>query len=130
MFESFNVPNMSVVPNSMLSLYSNGQTNGLVVHSGHEETQVVPIFEGYPLEHAVRSLPVGGHHISLFLMKLMNERGYDFNHFYDLENLRDIKENCCYYSVDYEKELTTYSQSMDQFYTLPNGIVATVSSEA
>lgn len=119
-----------MVPKSMLSLYSNGQTNGLVVHSGYADTQVVPIFEGYPLEHAARSLPIGGHHVSLCLMKLMNNRGYDFNHFHDRENIRNIKENCCYYSVDYEKELAAYNQSMDKSYTLPNGLVATVGSEA
>lgn len=130
MFELFNVPNTSFMPKPVLSLYSNGQTNGLVVHSGYKNTQVVPIFEGYPLEHAVRRLPIGGHHISLYLMKLLNDRGYEFNHFHNLENLRFMKEKCCYYSADYEKELATYRKDMEQSYTLPDGMVVKINTEA
>jgi len=45
-FESFNVPFYYSVPNTLLTLYSSGRINGIVVESGHNQTTVVPVFEG------------------------------------------------------------------------------------
>jgi actin-related protein len=36
-----------------LSLFSTGLSTGLVVESGHSLTSVVPVFEGYLVNHAI-----------------------------------------------------------------------------
>lgn len=43
-----------------LSLFSTGSTTGLVVESGHALTSVVPIFEGFPMPHAIAKSTIAG----------------------------------------------------------------------
>lgn len=130
MFELFNVPNTTLVPKSVMPLYSNGKTTGIVVDSGYDNTHVVPIYEGYPLQHAVRSMPVGGWHVNRYLMQLLNDRGYTFTTMNDWDHVRDIKEKFCYSALDFDKELASFSKNMEQHYTLPDGLVVKVNSEA
>lgn len=132
MFELFNVPNTMLVPKSVLSLYSYGITSGLMVHSGYEDTQIVPIFEGYPLQYAVRKMPLGGYHVSQYLMQLLADRGYgsDGGGPIGLEDVTNIKEKYCYLSIDYERELASLGRDKEQAHTLPDGKVIKINSEA
>lgn len=50
-FETFNVPALHIQMQAVLSLYSSGRTTGVVVDSGDGVTHVVPIFEGFAIEH-------------------------------------------------------------------------------
>jgi actin len=53
MFEKFEVPAFYIANPGVLSLYSSGKTTGLVLESGEGVTHTVPIYEGYPLPHAI-----------------------------------------------------------------------------
>ena len=53
MFEKFEVPAFYISNPGVLSLYSSGKTTGLVLESGEGVTHTVPIYEGYPLPHAI-----------------------------------------------------------------------------
>lgn len=130
MFELYNVPNTALVPKSVLPLYSNGKTTGLVVDSGYDETQVVPVYEGYPLQHAIRILPIGGRHITQFMMGMINDRGYNLTTPKDWDHVIAIKEQFCYCALDFKKELAAFSRDMEQQYTLPDGMIVTVNTEA
>lgn len=130
MFELFNVPNTAVIPKSVLALYSSGRTTGLVVDSGYDYTQVMPIFEGYPLNHAVQTMSVGGWHITQYLMELLNKRGYSFNPSKDFELINNIKEKLCYFALNFELERDMYTEEKKKQYTLPDGMVINVESEA
>ena len=46
MFENFEIPQMYVSIQAVLSLYSTGTTTGIVTDSGDGVTHIVPIFEG------------------------------------------------------------------------------------
>lgn len=50
-FETFNVPALHIQMQAVLSLYSSGRTTGVVVDSGDGVTHIVPIFEGFAIEH-------------------------------------------------------------------------------
>lgn len=130
MFELFNVPKTAVIPKSVLALYSSGRTTGLMVDSGYDYTQVMPIFEGYPLHHAVQTMSVGGWHVTQYLMELLNGRGYSFNSTKDFETLNDIKEKLCYFALNFKFEKDTYTKEKEKQYTLPDGSVINVESEA
>lgn len=129
MFELFNVPSMALVPKSTLALYCNGKTTGLVIDSGYETTQVVPIYEGFPLTQAAKSMPVGGRHVTDYLMKLLNDRGYDFKTEEDLDNLREIKRKYCYCALNVEKELAAFGSDQIQRHKLPDGTVIEIHAE-
>ncbi len=60
MFETFNVPSLFISISAVLALYSSGRTTGLVVDSGSGVTNTVPIYEGYALPHAIKTLPFAG----------------------------------------------------------------------
>lgn len=50
MFETFNVPNLYIAIQAVLSLYSSGRTTGVVLDSGDGVTHLVPIYEGKNLQ--------------------------------------------------------------------------------
>lgn len=130
MFELFNVPSLRLVTKTTLALYGYGKTSGLVVDSGYENTQVVPIYEGFPLLHAVRCMPVGGLQVTKYLARLLNRRGYTFNTPTDQDILKYIKENFCYCAMDFERQLGSYNKKNEQRYTLPDGMDVEVNTEA
>lgn len=130
MFEVFNVPKMSLVNKSSLALYSVGKTTGLVVDAGYHSTQIVPIYEEVPISHAVRSMPIGGWHLTQFLKDMINSRGYNLTTAKDWEIIKHMKETFCYSAVDFEKELANFGKDKEQRYTLPDGMIVNVNNEA
>lgn len=130
MFEVFNVPKMSLVNKATLALYSVGKTTGLVVDSGYQSTQIVPIYEGFPILHALRSMPVGGWHLTRFLKQMINGRGYSLTTMKDWERIKHIKETFCYNAVDFDKELANFGKDKEQRYTLPDGMIVNINNEA
>uniref|UniRef100_A0A0M3I7N7 Actin n=1 Tax=Ascaris lumbricoides TaxID=6252 RepID=A0A0M3I7N7_ASCLU len=50
-FETFNVPALHIQMQAVLSLYSTGRTTGVVLDSGDGVTHIVPIFEGFAIQH-------------------------------------------------------------------------------
>jgi actin len=64
MFKSFNVPSFYVAIQAVLSLYSSGQITGIVFDVGDGVSHTVPIYEGYPLSHAIMRLNLAGRDLS------------------------------------------------------------------
>lgn len=130
MFEFFNVPNTALIPKLVLPMYANGKTCGLTVDSGFNQTQVVPVYEGYPLRHAMRSMPVGGLQVTQQIMQMLNDRGYSFNMSKHWDDIRDIKEKLCYCALDFKNELANFNKDMQQQFKLPDGMLVTIKTEA
>ena len=100
-----------------------GTNTGFVFDSGDGVSHVIPVVEGHILNHAIRRTNVAGRHVTTYLNKLLNFRGYAFNSTADFESVREVKENLCYVSYDIEKErkLAKETTFVDKDYTLPNG---------
>ena len=69
MFETFNVPSLYISTSAALALYSSGRTTGIVVDSGAGVTNTVPIYEGYALPHAIKSMNFAGYELTKYLLK-------------------------------------------------------------
>ena len=60
MFETFQVQNVYVALQAVMSLYDAGRTTGLVVDSGDGVSHTIPVFEGFSIPHAVGKMEIAG----------------------------------------------------------------------
>ncbi|KAJ4461251.1 putative Actin; cytoskeletal 1A [Paratrimastix pyriformis] len=110
MFETFHAPALYMQQQAVLALYASGRTTGIVVDSGEEATSTVPIYEGYPLQHAILQLDVAGRTLGEFLMRELTKDGAMRLRMTpegavekrDLEAIREVKERHCRVALDYE----------------------------
>ena len=118
MFETFNVPGLYIANKAVLSLYSAGKFSGIVVDSGEGDTNIVPVFDGYSIPHAIIRLNISGKDLTEFFMRLLIETGYRFTTTSEKEIAKCIKEKSCYIALDFEEELKNVES---YFYVLPDG---------
>merc|ERR1711981_499375 len=128
MFDTFEVPNIYVAIQAVMSLYSAGRTTGLVVDAGDGVTHTVPVFEGFSLPHAVEKMEIAGRVLTEYLQKLLLEQNISMTSAAELEVVKDIKEKLAFVAQDYdaEKEAATKSSEHDKQYTMPDKSVITV----
>jgi actin-related protein 2 len=131
MFEVYNFQAAKVSIQAMLVLYAQGLLTGVVVDSGDGVTHVVPVWEGVCPPTLIKRLNVAGRHITRYLIKLLQVRGYAFNRSADFETVRQIKEQLCYvgYDMSVEKKLALETTYLMQQYTLPDGKVIKLGRE-
>ena len=131
MFETFKCPAMYISIQGVLSLHSYGHVTGVAVDCGADVTQIVPIIEGYSIPNGTSCLPIGGHDITLYLLKLLAENGVIFSTKHCIEDICRVKEKLCYVAANFDKEMemARKSQGLRQTYTLPDNHTITVGSE-
>ena len=131
MFETFNVPSFYVSNQATLSWYSSWSTTGIVVAAGDGVCQVVPIYDGYYIHHAIRSNRIGGRDVTSWLQKMLSEHGHTFTTSAEREIVRDMKEKLGYVAYDYDAEMqkAQSSSECEVSYTLPDGNVIKIAEE-
>lgn len=132
MFEVFATPAMYVAVQAVLALYASGRITGLVVDSGDGVTQVVPIFEGYALPHAVQRLEIAGRTLTTYFCTIMKERGVNFETTAEVEIARVVKERLTYVALNFDDEMANFEANemeIQKRYTCPDGGIITVGSE-
>ena len=106
MFETYNTPVLYLSLQPVLSLYASGRITGIVLDSGANLTHSVPIYEGFPIHHAIQRLNFAGNDLTDYLMNITNTTDPSSK-----EIIRDIKEKITYVAFDYEKELQSVNNS-------------------
>ncbi|KAE9458208.1 hypothetical protein C3L33_09887, partial [Rhododendron williamsianum] len=75
MFEKYKVPALFLAKNAVLTSFASGRATSLVVDSGGGSTTIAPVHDGYVLQKAVQSSPIGGEFLSDCLMKSLESKG-------------------------------------------------------
>ncbi|XP_066214180.1 actin-like protein 9 [Saccopteryx leptura] len=127
-FESMRAPAMYVASQSLLSVYSHGRVNGLVVDIGHGVTSTVPVFQGYHLPHAIERLDLAGTHLTSFLAEMLLGSRLPLGQ-QDLETVENIKHCYCYIAPDFQKAQARPEQECRQCLKLSNGRTVTLGKE-
>ena len=99
--DELNFKGLAMINSSSLSLFATGKTTGVIVQCGECRTYTVPIYEGFPLYHALNKARVGGRDITDIFRKGVEEskiaiRGGD------IHTLRQIKEKTCSVPVEFD----------------------------
>ena len=128
-FNTFNTQAVMLLDKGVLPLISVVKTTGVVVNIGYTSTKIVPVEEGFPITHAIRTFDVGGRDITDYLRRLLSQKGYSFESSTEHEIVRDIKEKLCYVALDAEEELKSEKAKIEVSYTLPDGEKITISTE-
>jgi actin-related protein 2 len=131
MFETYGFSHCKVAIQAMLVLYAQGLLTGVVVDSGDGVTHIVPVWEGTCPPNLIKRLNVAGRHITRYLIKILQVRGYAFNRTADFETVRQIKEQVCYvgYDLEVEKRLAQETTTLLRSYELPDGRVIKLGAE-
>mmetsp|Transcript_1345 Transcript_1345/g.3611 ORF Transcript_1345/g.3611 Transcript_1345/m.3611 type:complete len:391 (-) Transcript_1345:62-1234(-) len=134
MFESFNVPAIQIALPAVLSLTACARMTGVVLDVGDTVSHVVPIFEGFAIDPGIRRLELGGADLTDYLVRLLSERGYSLESAVGRQTAREIKEQLCYVSLNYDADLRRVSPvgvvpSRKNEYQLPDGQVISLGTE-
>lgn len=131
MFETWGFSGAFIQVQAVLTLYAQGLLTGLVVDSGDGVTHVVPVVGGFAFPHVTKRLNVAGRHITTYLVDLLLRRGYAFNRTADFDTVRQIKEQLCYVSYEYSRDLKLADETthLVKSYTLPDGRIIKVGAE-
>jgi len=128
MFETFQVKNVYVALQAVMSLYAAGRTTGLVCDSGDGVSHTIPVFEGFSIPHAVEKMEIAGRVLTDYMQKLLLENGESLTSSAELEIVRDIKEKLCYVAENYEaqRKAAQTSSDEDKAYVMPDKRVITI----
>jgi len=131
MFEHYQFEGMTLSLQAMLTLYAQGLITGVVLDTGDGVTHSIPVYEGFCPRHLIKRLDVAGRHVTDYLIKLLQGRGYAFNKTADRDIVRRIKEEKCYVAYDFEREKKLASETtvLVERYRLPDGSEIKIGSE-
>ena len=75
----------------------------LVIDSGYSHTTVTPVYQGRPIQQAIRRLDLGGKFLTNYLKEIMSIRQMDVRDETNLIN--QMKEDACFVSSDFRADL-------------------------
>ncbi|KAJ1439569.1 Zinc finger, CCHC-type [Sesbania bispinosa] len=75
MFEKYKAPALFLAKNAVLTSFASGRATSLVVDCGGGSTTVAPVHDGYVLQKAVATSPIGGEFLTDCLMKSLESKG-------------------------------------------------------
>ena len=75
----------------------------LVIDSGYSHTVITPLYDGFPIQRAIRRVDLGGKHLTNLLKEVVSLRYFDLHQ--DTKIVNDIKEDVCFVSSNYKMDM-------------------------
>lgn len=128
-FETFNVKGYYSGVQAVMSLFSVGQTTGLVWDAGDGISFTVPIYEGYALPHAIIRSQISGQGLTKHLYDMVSNAKPTGP--IKLDDIQKIKETDCRVVLDYQAELQKIEQRRvpKQTFNLSDGVTVPLGAE-
>ena len=126
-----NVKALNIEAQAKCSLFCEGIDSGIVLDSGDGVTHCIPISEGNIIKFNIERLDIAGRHITQYLIRLLQRKGYSFNSSADFEFVRYLKEKYCFVSNDIEsdRKLERETSYYNSFHLLPDETRIHISDE-
>jgi len=77
----------------------------VLVDCGYSYTHVVPIYDNYKINHAVKRINIGGKALTNYLKEVISYR--QWNMMDETHLVNDVKEALCYVSMDFKSDMET-----------------------
>ena len=131
LFEKIGVGAINIEPQAKCSLFAEGIDTGIVLDSGDGVTHCIPVSDGAILKHCIERMDIAGRHITEYLVRLLQKKGYAFNSSADFEFVRELKEKYCFISNDIEsdRKLERTTTFYNSYHLLPDESRIRISDE-
>ena len=131
MFESFDVPSLSICIQAVLSLYASGRKTGCAVDIGYSNCQILSVYEGYASRNSVSNFDLSGKDIPQYMSEELVKRHSHLSSPESLSIARKVKERLTYVALDYEQEVQTIvdSPTRKRSFRLPDGHAVPIGEE-
>lgn len=118
-FETFNAPSAFFMFTNVLALFGHGRTTGLVLDSGHDVTNVLPVFEGYSIADGLETQKFGGKTLSSCLLNIYEEKLPQIRG--SIEIAEYIKKKHGQVLFDYTEDIKGFQARDPECFTMPDG---------
>ena len=131
LFEKIGVGAINIEPQAKCSLFAEGIDTGIVLDSGDGVTHCIPVSDGAILKHNIERMDIAGRHITEYLVRLLQKKGYAFNSSADFDFVRELKEKYCFVSNDIENDrrLERETSFYNSYHLLPDETRIRISDE-
>ncbi len=131
LFEKIGVGAINIEPQAKCSLFAEGIDTGIVLDSGDGVTHCIPVSDGAILKHSIERMDIAGRHITEYLVRLLQKKGYAFNSSADFDFVRELKEKYCFVSNDIEddRKLERETSFYNSYHLLPDESRIRISDE-
>jgi actin-related protein 2 len=131
MLEDFQFDACKIETQAILSLVAQGLNSGIVLDSGDGVSHCVSVCDSRVLSSSIKRIDIAGYDITKYLATLMLKRGYQLFTSFDIDQAREIKDNCCYISKEPREEIALYQNTTacNMNYKLPDGNWVTIGPE-
>jgi len=122
-FESFEVPAFYVSVQAVMALYASSRTDGLVYDSGDGVSHIVPVYQGFCINHAIKRMNLAGRELTKYFADILNESNISLTSTAEFDIVKEMKEAKCYVAQDFDEEMTAFAadNTKDVTYELPDG---------
>nr|XP_033780579.1 actin-like [Geotrypetes seraphini] len=127
-FEAFDVPALRVAHTALLSLCSYGLISGLVVEAGAGVCHTAPVYDGEVIRKATYRLDIAGKVLTKYLKQLLTD-GHSLLSSLKRKTVTGIKEELCYISLDFNKEIHEKDHQREKDFHLLDGQQITLDQE-
>ena len=129
--DELNFKGLAMINSSSLSLFATGKTTGVIVQCGECRTYTVPIYEGFPLYHALNKARVGGRDITDIFRAGVEENKIAIKGG-DIHTLRQIIEKTCSVQIEFDYNYYLDENNQDiikketQLFKLPDETIVSI----